>query len=139
MKKLLAIPLILALLAGCLAACGEPKTQDLLAGKWKGSVGMFEFDSYEFIPDAEQPLKGTVKLLGKLSQWINGTYEVIPAKEKDAKDTVKISYTVLLISTTKEYAVTVDDSTLSLQEIGSDYAMTFTRDTGDVALSGTTA
>ena len=136
MKKTLAILCLLALLGGCLAACGAKKPEKLLAGKWNADVASFEFKAFEFVPDKDEPLKGTVNL-GLIGRFVGGDYEITPAENKDAQPMVKITYKLLLISTTRSYFFTVDANTLTLQKEGSDVAMTYTRDTGTT--EGTTA
>ena len=135
MKKALAILCLLAVLGGCLAACGKPKPEDLLAGQWKASAGSFEFNAVEFVPSQDDPRKGAVNL-GMLSNLLKGSYEVIPGAKKDDQPTLKIVYTPLMISVTRVYLFTVDETTLELQREGSNTALTFTRDT---AGAGTTA
>jgi len=135
MKKILAILGILAVLGGCLAACGASKPEKLLAGKWKTSVASFEFNAFEFVPSQDDPRKGTVSL-GMVGNLISGSYEVVPAKGKDAQDQVKITYTLLMFSNTRSYSFTVDETTLTLQEEGKSLVVTYTRET---AAAGTTA
>jgi len=134
MKKALVILAVLALL-GCLAACGAPKPEALLAGKWKASVASFEFSAVEFTPGTEDPRKGTVSLALIGSQAL-GSYEVVPAEGKDAQNQVKITYKLLMLSTTRSYYFAVEGDTLTLREKDSDVTFTFTRDTDAV---GTTA
>ena len=134
MKKTLAILCLLAVLGGCLAACGAPKPEALLAGKWKASVATFEFNAFEFVPSQGDPRKGSVNI-GMISNLVSGSYEVIPPESKDARSVVKITYTLLMISTTRSYFFTVDDTTLSLQEEGKSVTTTYTRET---AAAGTT-
>jgi len=135
MKKLLAILCLLALLGGCLAACGAPKPGALLAGKWKATAASLEFQAFEFVPGEDGPGKGTVNL-GMMSKLVPASYEVVPAESKDARDMVKITYKLLMISTTRSYYFTVDGTTLTLQEENSGLTTTYTRDTG--AGAGTT-
>ena len=136
MKKTLAILCLLALLGGCLAACGTQKPEKLLAGKWNADLTSFEFKAFEFVPGEDDPLNGTVNL-GLIGRFVDGTYEVVPAENKDGRPMVKITYKLLLISTTRSYFFTVDATTLTLQKEGSENSMTYTRDKG--ADEGTTA
>ena len=138
MKKAISILCLLALLSGVGAACGAPKPGALLAGKWKAAASSFEFQLFEFVPGEDGPGKGRVNLgmTGLLSNLISGSYEVIPAERKDAQDIVKITYTLLMISTTRSYFFTVDSTSLTLQEVDSGFTTRYTRDTG--APAGTT-
>jgi len=135
MKKTLAILCLLALLGGCLAACGTRKPEKLLAGKWNADVASFEFKAFEFVPGQDDPRKGTVNL-GLIGRLVDGTYEVVPAENKDAQPMVKITYKLLLVSTTRNYFFTVNATTLTLQKEGSDVAMTYTRDTQPAGTTG---
>jgi len=135
MKKTLAILCLLALLGGIGAACGAPKPGAQLAGKWKAAAASLEFQAFEFVPGEDGPGKGTVNL-GMLANFVGGSYEVVPAQSKDARDMVKITYKLLMISTTRSYYFTVDGATLTLQEENSGLTTTYTRDTGTGA--GTT-
>jgi len=134
MKKTLAILCLFALLGGCLAACGAPKPETLLAGQWKASAGSLEFKSIAFTPGAEDPRKGTVSL--GMTSLVGGSYEVIPGQGKDARDMVKITYTLWLISTTRSYYFTVEGNTLNMQEENAGVTLTFTRESAVAA--GTT-
>ena len=135
MKKILAIFGILALLVGILAACGVPKPEILLAGKWKASAASLEFNAFEFVPSQGDPRKGTVNL-GMISNLIDGSYEVIPAQSKNERNTVRITYALWMISTTRSYTFTVDETTLTMQEEGKSVFTTYVRET---ATAGTTA
>ena len=135
MKKTLAILCLAALLGSCLVACGAPKPEKLLAGKWKANMASLEFNAFEFIPGKDDPRKGAVNL-GMIGSFVNGSYEVVPAQSKDARDMVKITYTLLMFSTTRSYYFTVDGATLTLQEESSGITTSYTRDTG---AAGTTA
>ena len=135
MKKILAILGILALLGGVLAACGAPKPEALLAGKWKASAGSFEFNAFEFVPGQEDQRKGAVNI-NLIGSFVDGSYEVVAAAEKGARDMVKITYKLLMFSTTRSYYFTVDETTLTLQEEGKSVTTTYTRET---AAAGTTA
>jgi len=128
MKKLLAILTACALLALAFAGCGAPKPQQLLAGKWQTSALGLEFGAYEFVPDEDDPLRGTVNL-GQLSGLIHGSYTVTPGK-KDEPDRLSITYSVLMINYTRSYTFTVDESTLTLQEENSGVSLTYTRGQG---------
>jgi len=134
MKKTLAALCLLALLGGCLAACGAPKPGANLVGKWNANAASFEFKALEFVPGEDGPGKGTVNIL--LGRLLGGSYEVIPAENKDARDMVKITYTLLLISRTRRYYFAVEGDTLTLQEEDSNVSLSFTRDTA--AGAGTT-
>ncbi|MCL2300910.1 MAG: hypothetical protein FWC27_12280 [Firmicutes bacterium] len=134
MKKTLAILCLLAALSGILAACGAPKPEALLAGKWKASVASFEFNAFEFVPSQDDPRKGTVNI-GMISNLVNGSYEVVPG-EGSALDTLKITYSLWMISTSRTYDFTVDETTLALTEVGKTVTTTYTRET---AAAGTTA
>jgi len=134
MKKALVILAVLALL-GCLAACGAPKPEALLAGKWNASLASFEFNALEFIPSQDDSRKGSVNL-GMIGNLVSGSYEVVPAEGKDAQNQVKITYKLLMLSTTRSYYFAVEGDTLTLREKDSDVTFTFTRDTDAV---GTTA
>ena len=135
MKKALTILCLLAALGGCLAACGTPKPEALLAGKWNASLASLEFNAFEFIPSQDDSRKGSVNL-GMIGSLVSGSYEVIPPANKDAQSMVKITYTLLMISTTRSYFFTVDDTTLTLQKEGSNTILTYTRETA--AAAGTT-
>ena len=126
MKKTLAILGILALLGGCLAACGKAKPEALLAGKWNAAAASLEFQAFEFIPSAEDPAKGTVNL-GMISNLFGGTYEIIRGQGKNAQDTLKITYSLWMISTTRSYQFTVDETTLTMTEEGKSLTTTYTR------------
>ena len=127
MKKALAVLCLLALLGGVSAACGAPKPEALLAGKWKASAASLEFNALEFIPSAEDPRKGTLNI--GMTSLVGGSYEVIPAESKEARPMVKITYKLFLISATRSYYFTVEGDALSLQEEGSGITLTFTRET----------
>ncbi|MCL1951863.1 MAG: hypothetical protein FWF60_03440 [Oscillospiraceae bacterium] len=135
MKKAIATLCLLAALCGVLAACGAPKPEALLAGKWDASVASLEFNAFEFVPSQDDPRKGTVNL-GMIGSLVPGSYEVVPPQGKDAPNVVKITYTLAMFSTTRSYTFTVDATTLTLQGEGSGVAMTYTRET---AAAGTTA
>ena len=122
MKKSLALLGVLALLCGCLAACGTPKTEALLAGKWNASAASFEFQAFEFTPDENNPGKGTVGSL------LDGSYEIIPAENKDTRDMLKITFSFGMLSASRSYYFTVDETTLSLQEENSSVTTTYTRE-----------
>ena len=134
MKKAIAILCLLAALGGCMAACGAPKPEALLAGKWKASLASFEFNAFEFVPSQGDPRKGTVNL-GMIGNLVPGSYEVIPPASRDAQSVVKITYTLLMISTTRSYFFTVDDTTLTMQKEGSNTSLVYAR---EVAAAGTT-
>jgi len=133
MKKALAILGILALLGGCLAACGAKKPQNLLAGKWKANLAALEFQAFEFVPGADDSLKGAVYLSLLSPGLISGTYEVTPGAGKDARDMIKITYTLWMVSINNSYYFTVDGNSLTLQKEGTDVTTTYTRDTGPAA------
>jgi len=135
MKKILAVLCLLALLGGCLAACGAPKPGALLAGKWNATAASFEFNAFEFVPGEDGPGKGTVNL-GMISNLVKGSYEVLPAESKEAKDMVKITYSLWMISTTRSYYFAVDGATLTLQEENSGFTTTYIRE--GAAAVGTT-
>ena len=131
MKKTLAVLCLLALLCGVLAACGTPKPGALLAGKWNASAGTIEFQAFEFTPDEENPNKGKADIGrsgGLLGNLLNGTYEVIPAKDKDAQDMLKITYSILMVSTTRSYFFTVDENALTLREENSGFTTNYVRE-----------
>jgi len=135
MKKALAILCLLAVLGGCLAACGAQKPEALLAGKWKASVASLEFNAFEFVPSQDDPRKGAVNI-GMISNLVHGSYEVIPPEGKDAPSVVKITYTLAMFSNTRSYNFTVDDTTLTLQREGSGTSLVYTR---EAVAAGTTA
>jgi len=137
MKKIIAILGIAALLGACLAACGAPKPEELLAGKWNASVASFEFNAFEFVPSQADPRKGTVNL-SLTGSLVSGHYEVITGSGRDARDMVKITYTLAFISTSNIYYFTVDENTLSLQKEGSDTSTLYTREAAVPAPAGTT-
>lgn len=137
-KKILAVLAILVLVGTVLAACGAPKPENLLAGSWSANVGSFEFLGYEFIPNEDDPLKGTVDLKLISASAISGTYEIVRADTEDGKDLLKITYTLLMISTKRNFYFTVDETTLTLQEENSSVIMNYTREVAGTTLAATT-
>ena len=129
-QKLLAVLAACALLAPALAGCA-PGPQRLLAGKWQASALGLEFGAYEFVPGENDPLRGTVNL-GRLSGFVSGSYTVTPGKG-DAPDRLRITYGLRpggMISYTRDYTFTVDETTLTLQEENSSVSLTYTRNQG---------
>jgi len=135
MKKTLTILCLLAVLGSVSTACGAPKPEALLAGKWKASVASFEFNAFEFVPSQDNPRKGSVNI-GMLSNLVQGSYEVIPPESKDAQSVVNITYTLAMFSNTRGYTFTVDDTTLHLQREGAGTTLTYTRETAAVGTTG---
>jgi len=131
MKKTLATLGILAVLCGCLVACGSggqaKKPEVLLAGKWRAAQSggstffSIDLDSFEFVPSAADPLRGTVNL-GKLASLVtDGSYEVIPARDKGGRDMLIISTkTLRVFNRTSSYFFTVNETTLALQPVDSE-------------------
>ena len=130
MKRIIAILLIAATAALALSACGGAAgPEQLLAGRWYGSVGNFEFQSMEFIPDEDDPARGRVNLM--LGNLVSGSYEVLPPEQRGEPAGLNVTYTLGMISHTLRYSFTLDETTLVLRGEKSGLDLTYTRAGGE--------
>ena len=130
MKRVIALFFAVALVATALSACGAKAQtpQQLIAGKWNAgsSSGLLDFSAMEFVPDPSNPLKGNVNL--SLIAGMNlGTYVITPADKKGDPDHLAITYTLAFISTTSNYTMTVDETTLALTSEKTGVTLTYHR------------
>ena len=127
MKKIFAIMCAAALALLALAGCGAAnRPERLIAGQWDGSLGPLEFQAMEFIPAPGDPSRGQVNL-ALISNLINGSYEITPPEQRGEPARLRITYTLGLISTSRDFTFTVDQNTLVLQAEGSPISLTYTR------------
>ena len=130
MKKCIALLCVAALFTLGLAACGAAsRPERLIAGQWEGSLGPLEFQAMEFVPDPQNALRGQVKL-ALISNLISGSYEITPPEQRGEPAQLRITYTLGLLSTTRDFTFTVDQNTLVLQAEGSPISFTYTRSSG---------
>jgi len=114
MKKLLALICALAFIGFVFVACGRTnRPERLIAGQWQGNLGPLEFQAMEFTPDEDNPTRGQVSL-SLISNLIEGSYEIIGAQRGQPGQLI-ITYRLGMLSTTREFSFTVDQSTLTLQ------------------------
>jgi len=129
MKKALSIILIAALVALALTACGgASRPERLLAGRWDASVGgLFEFQAMEFVPEEGNPRRGQVNL-SLVSNIISGSYVVEPPEQRGEPAGLRITYRLGMISTTREFSFTVDETALTMHGEGiGGVTITYTR------------
>ena len=130
MKKIIAILCAAALAGLAFTACGAAnRPERLLAGQWVGSLGPLEFQAMEFVPSAEDPLRGQVNLT-LIGSFIHGNYEIIPAESRGEPARLRITYTLGVLSTSRDFHFIVDQETLVLQMEGSAISLTYTRSSG---------
>jgi hypothetical protein len=111
--------LLCCLLAG-FAACELQSPEQLLVGKWQASVGVLEFNAFEFKADH------TVSL-GLTGNLIQGAYTVTTGSG-DTPNRLTITYTFLMISHTANYTFTVTSTDLYVTKEGSSIALHYTRE-----------
>ena len=126
MKKFITIIFAFALVTLALSACGAPGPGQHHAGKWDSAVGSLEFQALEFIPDETDPLRGRVNL-SLMSNLIGGSYEITLPERRGEPGLLKITYSLAMLSTTRNFNFTIDQDTLVLQSENSSVNLTYTR------------
>jgi len=123
MKKIVAVFCVLSLLM--LAACDSRENQigKQIAGRWEGTAGATEFQSMEFVPSNDNPLRGQINLR-IYSNEISGEYEITPGEEQHL---LSISYTLMMFPAARTFHFTIADDALTLQEEDSSASATYRR------------
>ena len=123
MKKIVAV--LCALLLLILAACdgGAKGPEKRIAGRWESTAGTTEFQTMEFVPGEDNQQRGQVNLC-ILSNEISGEYEIVPGEEQHH---LSISYTLMMLPTTREFYFTIEEDVLVLQSENASEGVSYKR------------